>query len=382
LPLDPIVSVEVYPTRLPTRAILHLSRGPVSDEFGAPHVFVRVRDASGAEGWGEARPSHRWSDETEETVVSTIRTYLAPAIIGRDPTDLAGLHAAMDRVIAPGLTRGQPIAKSAIDLAVHDLLGRRLDLGLPALFGRANPGTVPLCWMVSADNPAEAEEQVRQGYSAGYRGFKVKIGVRPEYDIAIVETVRAVDPTAYLWVDANQAYDVGTALKRARTLARIGVSVFEQPTPARDLDALRRLRSDGSVPIAVDESVFSMQDLLRLFWLDAFDVIVVKVSKLGGLWHTRRFLDVVEETGVQVLGSGLTESGLATGASAALLGTYRLAGPADFNGPQMLQAAPGVPSWRVENGALVVPPGPGIGVQPDLQWLHVGTVTARTAADG
>src|SRR5579884_2808090 len=192
LPLDPIVSVEVYPTRLPTRAILHLARGPVSDELGAPHVFVRVRDASGAEGWGEARPSHRWSDETEETVVSTVRTYLAPAVIGRDPADLAGLHAAMDREIAPGLTRGQPIAKSAVDLAVHDLLGRRLGLGLPALFGRAHGGSVPLCWTVSADNPAEAEAQTQEGRALGYHGFKVKLGVRPECDVEIVEAVRAV----------------------------------------------------------------------------------------------------------------------------------------------------------------------------------------------
>ncbi|HEX5417409.1 MAG TPA: mandelate racemase, partial [Chloroflexota bacterium] len=97
MPHDPIVALDVFPVHLPTRAVLHLARGAVSDASGAPHVFVRLRDASGVEGWGECRPSHRWSDETEETVVSTIRGYLARAVLGRDPFDLAGLHAALDR---------------------------------------------------------------------------------------------------------------------------------------------------------------------------------------------------------------------------------------------------------------------------------------------
>lgn len=366
---NPIVSVEVFPVRLPTRAVLHLARGAVSDASGAPHVFVRIRDAAGITGWGECRPSPRWSDETEETVVSTLRTYLAPAIVGRDPFDLAGLHAALDAVIAPGLTRGQPIAKSAIDLAAHDLVGQRLGIDLPSLFGRASAERLPLCWTVSADNPADAEARTREGYAAGYRGFKVKLGVRPELDVEIVETVRAIAPTAYLWADANQAYDVGTALRRARSLARLGVDVFEQPTPARDYDALRRLRSAGSLPIAVDEGIFSSQNLLQLLKLDAIDVLVVKVCKVGGLWHARRLLDLAEEAGVPILGSSLTESGLAVAAMAKLFGCYNLAGPADLNGPQMLQAAPGVPPWTVNEGSLVIPAGPGIGIQPNLAAL-------------
>lgn len=369
MPVDRIASLEVFPTRLPTRAVLQLARGAVSDATGAPHVFVRVRDKRGIEGWGECRPSHRWSDETEESVVSTIRTYLAPVVVGRDPSDLAGLHAAMDREIAPGLTRGQPIAKSAIDLAIHDLLGQRLGLGLPALFGRTRTERVPLCWTVSATNPADAAEQAREGSAAGYHGFKVKVGLRPERDVEIVEAVREVDPAAYLWADANQAYDIGTALRCAHALARLGVRVFEQPTPARDIDALRRLRADGSLPIAVDESVFSAQNLLQLLRLDAFDVLVVKVCKLGGLWHARRLLDIAEEAGIPVLGSSLTESGLAVAASGALFGAYKLAGPADLNGPQMLQAGPRVPPWRIEEGALAIPPGPGIGVRPDVEQL-------------
>src|SRR4051794_2127887 len=105
------------PLRLPFRETFKISRGSVgSPEEGAPHVYVRVRADDGAEGWGEARPSHRWSYETEESVVTTLRRYLAPVLIGLDPWDLAAVHAAMGRQIAPGISTGAPIAKSAIDM--------------------------------------------------------------------------------------------------------------------------------------------------------------------------------------------------------------------------------------------------------------------------
>jgi muconate cycloisomerase len=377
-----IASVEVFPVRLPTRGVLRLPRGPVSDEAGAPHVFVRVRDAAGREGWGEARPSHYWSDETEESVVTTIRAYLAPAVIGRDPLNLLGLHQAMDGIIAPGLTRGQPIAKSAVDLAVHDLLGQQLDLPVASLFGRTGLDRLPLCWTVSAASPAEAEEQARVGRALGYRGFKVKLGVRPELDRAIVEGVRDVDRAAFLWADANQSYELATARRLARALGALDVDVFEQPTPARDVEALRRLRADGSVPIAVDESVFSAQDLLRLIRLDAIDVLVVKLCKLGGIWPARRCLDLAEEAGIPILASGLTESGIGIAAGGALFGGYKLAGPVDFNGPQLLDFAPGVPPWQVEEGALVLPPGPGLGVRPDVELLAARTQSAAVGGGG
>jgi muconate cycloisomerase len=366
---EPIADVTVYTVRAPIRAVLQFPRGAVATASGAMHVFVRVRDTAGRTGWGEARPSPRWSDETVETVTGTIRDYLAPALIGCLPWDFAGIHAAMDAVIAPGRTRGQPIAKSALDMAVHDLLGHQLAVSLPALFGRAAAGRIPLCWVVSADTADAATQQAADGWTAGYRGFKVKIGVHPTADLDLVAAVRAVAPTAYLWVDANQAYDVATARQRCRALAKLGVDVFEQPTPARDILALRRLCADGGVPIAVDESVFSATDLLQLLHMEALDILVVKVSKLGGLWPARRCLDLAEEAGIGILGSSLTESGLGAAASAALFGAYTLAGPADINGSQFLQPSPDVPACPVVDGMLVVPTGQGIGIPGPLSLL-------------
>jgi muconate cycloisomerase len=370
--MDVIARVDVFPVHVPARSVLRLARGTALSAAGHPRAFVRVADVSGAEGWGEASPSPLWSDETQETVISTVRSYLAPAVCGHDPADIAGLHAAMDDVIAPGLTNGQPIAKSAVDMAVHDLLARRLGVPLASLFGRARVARLPLSWVVSAASAEEAARQAEEGTAAGYRGFKVKLGLTPDRDVEIMRAVRAVDGQAYLWGDANQAYDAATALRLGRRLADLGTAVFEQPVPARDIDGLRRLRADGSVPIAVDESVFSAANLLHLLRHEAIDVFVAKVSKLGGLWHARRCLELAESAGIPVLGSGLTESGLGAAASASLYGGFALAGPADLNGPQFLAAAPETPAWRVEDGALVLPDSPGIGLTVTLPTAEAG----------
>src|SRR5438876_3554323 len=110
-------SIEAIPLRLPFREVFRIARGAVgSPEAGAPHVYVRLTADNGAEGWGEARPSPRWSYETIETVTTTLRNYLIPTILGAhlsNPSDLSDLYRRMESEIAPGVTVGQPIAKSA-----------------------------------------------------------------------------------------------------------------------------------------------------------------------------------------------------------------------------------------------------------------------------
>ncbi len=115
-----IADIRLYPVRLPFEGHFATSRGTVgAAATGLPKVFVKMSDEAGHVGWGEAGPSHRWSYETLESVVTTLRHYLIPLALGRDIFDPDGLHRAMDAEIAPGLTRGQPIAKAALDIALQ-----------------------------------------------------------------------------------------------------------------------------------------------------------------------------------------------------------------------------------------------------------------------
>src|SRR5439155_8802061 len=126
------------------------SRGSVGDPAsGAPHVYLCLTTDDGQVGWGEARPSHRWSYETIESVVATIRGYFAPALIGLPAWDRDAIARAMDREIAPGISTGCPIARSAIDMALHDLLARAAGVSLGAFLGGRDESSVALCRLIA-----------------------------------------------------------------------------------------------------------------------------------------------------------------------------------------------------------------------------------------
>ena len=126
-------------------------------------MLVKLTTESGATGWGEATPTPRWTYETTETIVSTLRRYLAPAVLGIPVWNLDALHRAMERAIAPGVTTGSPLAKSALDVAAHDALGRALGVPVHQLLGACRRKTFDLTWMVSVQQPADAERPSPKG---------------------------------------------------------------------------------------------------------------------------------------------------------------------------------------------------------------------------
>jgi len=359
-----ITDVDIFPLRLPFRMEFKIARGSVgSPGAGAPHIYVRVRADNGAVGWGEARPSHRWSYETEESVLSALRGYLAPLLIGRDPADREGIHRAMDTDIAPGTTVGQPIAKCALDIALHDLLGQVCGVNVQDLFGSKAAQEIRLSWIVSDPTPEGAARIASEAVAGGYGSLKVKIGISPERDVETLESVREAAPEAYIWADANQAYTPSFAQRIARASAEIGVDVLEQPLPANDLPGLRRLVASSEVPIAVDESVWSPADLVQAIRMEALDMLVIKVSKMAGLHRARQCIEICRAAGVGVLGSGLTESALGFTASAQL---YAACGVqvADLNGPgQFLADGPANDQVRIAAGRAHLPTGPGLGLR-------------------
>jgi muconate cycloisomerase len=361
-----IERIEVYPLRLPLKEAFSIARGTVAlPETGAPHVYVRVTSSDGIEGWGEARPSHRWSYETLESVVTTLRGYLAPAVQGLPIYDLEAVHARMNTDIAPGITLGQPIAKSALDMALHDLIGRTLGLSLPELWGTRQRTAVELSYMVSATTPEEAFKKVSAARTAGYRGVKVKIGLHPTRDPEILRAAKEAAGSLVVWADANQAYAPTDALRLARHCERLGIDVLEQPLPAHASTALQQLAAAVDIPIALDESVASPPDLLELLRRGPLDAVVIKVSKSGGLRNARRMIELCRDAGVALLGSGLTESRLGFAAGAALYAAYGIGWPVDLNGPQFLSDDP-LPSSPAEIGPCYeLPRGPGIGLAPD-----------------
>lgn len=375
--------VDVYAVGLPTIRSFGVSGGKVA-VAGHPSIRVLVKvTADGTHGWGEATPIPAWTYETTESIFTTITRYLAPAIIGQPVWQLDGISRIFDRTINRGFSIGAPLARSAVDVALHDLLGRAFGVPVGALWGQRRVEEIELAWIVSGQTPEEVADYVAEGLANGYRSFKVKVGLHDERtDLSVVRAVREAAPEAPLWVDANQAYTVDEALRLARLLDEFGVFAFEQPLPANDVAGQRRLRAASPLPVSLDESLRHPTDLATFVKLDAIDVAVAKVQRNGGLTLSRRLCQLAEDCGVRLLGSGLTDSDIGLAASLHLFAAHGISGPADLNGRQFI-SSPYASGITVHEGKAHVPEGPGLGVEVDekvVRELAVDVLAQGTGA--
>ena len=364
-PAPPIRRVEVFPVYYPVAGRFKFL-GPA----GRPAVFVKLTTEDGSAGWGQSVPIPTWSYETPESVVSAIQKYLGPALIGRDPFDIAGAHAAMNRAIAPSFSTGMPIAKAGLDLALHDLTAKLRGQNVTERWGRKPLERLTLSWTVNPASLDEIEPLVEEGRRRGYRHFNVKVAPDPSFDLELCRRVRRLAPEAFLWADANGGYDLSTALYIAPRLAAAGVNVLEQPLPANRLSGYRELKKQGALPILMDEGVVSSAELVEFIRLGLLDGVAMKPARTAGLWDCRRQIEIVLEAGLLFLGSGLTDPDLALAAAVQLYAAYELKFPAALNGPQFLTG-----SWLrrpliVRDGAIERPTGPGLGVEVDEERLR------------
>ena len=334
-----------------------------------PSVVVRVTDDAGRQGCGQAVPVETWTYETAETVASTLEHYLAPAVLGADPADLAGVHARMERAIRPSFSVGQPLAKAAIDLACHDLWGKQAGRPVFALLGKRSVAEIKLSWTINAAAIDAARAQMEQGRAAGYDSFNVKLGPpqSQDHDRALIRAVREFSPQGFHWADANTGFDLAAAQRAARELADAGFRALESPLPPnriRDYQALRKL---GALPILMDEGIVSPVEAGEFAALGMYDGIAMKVARCGGLWPAFQITQVLEDQDLLLFGSGLTDPGLSLAASLHLFAAGGLERPAALNGPQFLQA----PGLRPRGDLLAVPNGPGLGIEAPAAEFHV-----------
>ena len=368
-----IEAIEVSIVNLPCRATFHLSGGDFSQRGQpTPRALVKLVGSNGVAGWGEVTPCPTWCYETSESITSTIRNYLSPGLVGMPAWDLDAVTRKMERIINPGATIGQPLAKSGIDVALHDMLARTLGVPLYVLLGGKRLDRVQLSYIVSANDPPEAAAQAKRGLELGYTAFKIKAGIHGELEdfrhiSAVFETV---PKGTFLWVDANQGYGLDNAIRQARRLGGLGVAAFEQPLKGSRPSEFRRLVELGAVPIAIDESLCSPTDLMEYIKANAVDLPVAKVQRCGGLWWSR-LGDVAKlAAGLRLMGSGLCETdlGLATGVH--LFAACGINLPCDLNGRQFVESAYLSRTIDIQDGFATVPDSPGVGVEVDEQLVR------------
>lgn len=357
--------IETFPMIYPTVGRFKFFEGPKGRPSGRPAVLVKMTADDGTVGWGQSVPVPKWSYETLETVATTIDTYLAPELIGQNPFDIEALHAAMNRVIAPSFSTGQPICKAGLDLALFDLTGRLLSQSAAQRWRLEGRERITLSWTLNPRTLDEVEPLIELGRARGYKHFNVKVAPDPKFDLELCRLVKRAVPDGFLWPDANGGYDEATALAVAPKLADLGVAVLEQPLPANRLGGYRRLKRQGALPILMDEGIVSSVELEEFIDLKLLDGVAMKPARCGGLTEAKRQIERLLDAGLMWLGSGLTDPDVSLAASLHLYGAFGLKYPAALNGPQFVDGSVLSSPFVVRDGMLEVPKGPGLGVDVD-----------------
>lgn len=346
-----------------------------------PTVVVRLTDDAGLQGHGQAVPVETWTYETVESVDSTLRLYLGPAVLGADPSDLADVHARMEKVIRPSFSIGQPLAKAAIDLACYDLWGKQAGKPVSELLGGARTNEVRLSWTINSTSLDQAARLLDEGRALGYDSFNVKLGPpqAPAYDLDLVRLVTRFSPQGFHWGDANTGYTLDTALAQAPKLADLGLAALESPLPPNRIRAYQQLKKQGALTILMDEGIVSPVEAEEFAALGMLDGIAMKVARCGGLWHASRIVEGMRRDGLRLFASGLTDPELSLAASIHLFAAAGLELPAALNGPQYLaeRGTTNAP-FRAVADRVRVPTGPGLGVTLDSTALESLTVAATT----
>jgi muconate cycloisomerase len=365
-----IERVELYPLLYPVEGHFKFFETRPGVPLGRASVVVKITASDGTVGWGEAVPSPRWSYETPETVLSTVRDYFAAELLGRDPRDCAAIHRQFDRVIAPSFSTGQPIARSGVDQALFDLVGKLCRQTAAEMWQRDDRVGIELSWTLNPRSLPELEAELEGARQRGYRHFNLKVAPDLDRDREHLRIIRREFPHAVVWVDANGGFTTDQAKQAARAFADLGLLAFEQPVPANCLSGLRQLQQLGALPIVLDEGLVSLTDLREFHQLGLLDGAAIKVPRVGGVTEARRQIEYLRQHGLLFLASGLTDPDLALAAAVPLLASHGLQYPAALNGPQYLTASVLREPWVPRKGWLDVRPGWGLGVEVDETQLE------------
>ena len=236
------------------------------------YLIVSIHNDEGQTGQAEATVVPGWSGESQTGAQHFIRELLSPLLIGKDPLHIQALADSMDRVLI-----GNPFTKAAIEMALVDLAAKILEVPAHILLGGPRrPLAIPLKFSIGAFSPSEAARVATHAATIGLKSAKVKVGLDVAGDIARVEAVReAVGNDFKVAVDANSGWTESDAVRALPSLEKLAVNALEQPLRRGDFRGCARLRKRTSIPIMLDESVFTRQHALEAINAEACDLISI-----------------------------------------------------------------------------------------------------------
>ncbi len=359
-----ITKVEAIPFHIPFDPDFHMKIA-YRTSGAADHVLVRIFTDEGITGIAEAPARPEIYGETQKSIGAVIDQYFGPYILGKDPFSLEEIHALLDRIPY------NYCAKGAVDIALHDLMGKSLHLPVYKILGGKSRDRVPLSWMVGIHSREKMAGECEKFMGLGIRAFKIKAGLDLAEDRERFLAIRkAVGNDALLYIDGNQGFkSLEKTVAFIRDLEKHGLAFIEEPFPIRN----RRVRLEASrsisIPMMGDESCFTPGDVAAELELGALRIVLLKVARTG-FFKTRKIAYLCQQAGIPcMIGSqGDSSIGAAAGLHAAVAFSNILF-PAEVSyhlrmKGELLRNPP-----EFKNGELAVPDGPGLGIEIDEKAL-------------
>ncbi|MFJ8912668.1 mandelate racemase/muconate lactonizing enzyme family protein [Amycolatopsis sp. NPDC102389] len=359
-----ITRIEAIPFAIPYRKPLKFASGEV---HVAEHVLVRVHADNGVVGVAEAPPRPFTYGETQAGIVAVIDSLFAPQVVGLSLLDRETVHTRLARTV------GNPAAKSALDMAIWDALGRSLDVSVTELLG-GYTDRMRVSHMLGFDEPsATVAEAERMRDTHGITTFKVKVGRRPaSLDTAVVRALRehfgdGVD----LYIDGNRGWTAAESARAMREMADLDLLFAEELCPADDVLGRRWLVRQLDVPFIADESAVTPADVTREVLGGSATAISIKTARTG-FTRSQRTHHLAEGLGLEVVMGNQIDGQLGSLCTVAFGSAYELTSrrPGELSNFLDMSDDLLTEPLRVTDGELTVRPGAGLGAEIDPEKLR------------
>lgn len=347
---------------MPLKEIFETSMGV---ETHREFLLLVAHSDSGLVGLGEctAMDIPCYNYETNDTAWHILETYLIPEILNIE------MDHPMEFTEKFSWIRGHEMAKATLEGAIWDLYAKEKGISLAkALGGTRDRIDVGISIGIEKNLPKLIDD-IRRYLAEGYKRIKLKI--KPGYDIEPIEAIRQEFGNIALMADANSAYTMDD-LPVFKALDHYGLLMIEQPLAYHDIIDHHRLQEELSTPICLDESIHSAEDARKAIELGSCKIINIKVGRVGGLYEAKRIHDLCEEKGIPVWCGGMQESGVGRAHNIAITSLSNFTIPGDTSPSERYWERDIVTSAISfsEPGVLSVPVSPGIGYELDYDAIR------------
>ncbi|RDY23802.1 dipeptide epimerase [Romboutsia maritimum] len=323
-------------------------------------IIVEIKTDTGNIGYGEAAPTGVITGDTTKAIIGAIEDHIKKTIIGMDIENLEEILISLNTCVLKNTS-----AKAAVDIAIYDLYGQLYNAPVYKLLGGYRK-EITTDITISVNEPEEMAKDSLDAINRGYDTLKIKVGKDSYKDLERIKAIRkAVGYDINLRIDANQGWKPKEAVKILRSMEDEGLNIefVEQPVIAHDIEGLKFVTDNISIPVLADESIFSPRDALNILQNRAADFINIKLMKTGGIYNALKICSLAQIYGVECMIGCMLEAKVSVNAAVHLACAKSIITKIDLDGPVLCSKDPVNGGVIFDNRNISVSNEPGFGVK-------------------